>query len=46
MTFASPQYLLFLAAIPVAVGLVAFAFHTRNRALARFRRSRTDETSD
>ena len=36
MTFASPQYLLFLAAIPVAVGLVAFAFHTRNRALARF----------
>ena len=36
MTLASPQYLLFLAAIPVAVGLVAFAFHTRNRALARF----------
>lgn len=36
MTFANPQYLLLLAAIPVAVALVAFALHTRNRALARF----------
>ena len=36
MTFANPQYLLLLAAIPVAVALVAFALHTRSRALARF----------
>ncbi len=36
MTFANPQYLLLLAFIPVAVGLVALALHARTRALARF----------
>ena len=36
MTFGNPQYLLLLAAIPVAVGLLAFSLYTRNRALARF----------
>ena len=36
MTFGNPQYLLLLAAIPVAAGLVAFSLYTRNRALARF----------
>ena len=36
MTFGSPQFLVLLAAVPVAVGLVAWAFYARRRALARF----------
>ncbi len=36
MTFGNPQFLVLLAAVPVAVGLVLWAFLARRRALARF----------
>ena len=36
MTFGNPQFLVLLAAVPVAAGLVFWAFLARNRALARF----------
>ena len=36
MTFGSPQYLVLLALVPVAAGLVAWAFFARQRALSRF----------
>ena len=36
MTFGSPQYLVLLAVVPIAAGLVAWAFFARQRALARF----------
>ena len=36
MTFANPQLLLLLAAVPLAAGLVVWAYFARRRALSRF----------
>ena len=36
MTFGSPQFLVLLAAVPFAAGLVVWAFFARRRALAQF----------
>ena len=36
MTFGSPQFLVLLAAVPIAAGLVAWAYFARQRSISRF----------